>query len=213
MSEDSCEDVGDGASSDSNDDAGAVDTDVEVSSKNSGDSSDTSDLISTDTSDDEEPAQKKPASGGLPTTGSTGSKKYAGHSGKIVFDNDYFYLKRNKLDHRIDIHDTWLVDPPQGLGRSPAMSKTITPSRAGETQENPVRTKLCLRAWMIWRARAIPGWVEGSACQERLFLDEAKRLLSDIKKLQPQADGLLGNSWASSLLNQWVPDLVAVLKK
>ena len=79
-------------------------SDEEVSSKDSGDSSDTSDLISTDTSDDEEPAQKGPATRGLPTTGSTGSKKYAGRSGSTIWDNDYFYLKRHKLDHKKKIY-------------------------------------------------------------------------------------------------------------
>jgi hypothetical protein len=58
---------------------------------------------------------------------------------------------------------------------------------------------------MLWRARVAPGWVEGSASRQRLFREEEDQLYLEIKSLQPQKDGLLGNPSASKQLREWAP--------
>ena len=92
------------------------------------------------------------------------------------------------------------------------MSKAITPSNLGETIKLPTRSLIVLKAWMLWRARQHPAWLGNSGSRQRLFLEEADQLRLELKRLQPQSDGLLGNAAGSSLLRQWVPDLVAELK-
>ena len=64
---------------------------------------------------------------------------------------------------------------------------------------------------MLWRARGAEGWLDGSAIRRRLFEEEADRLYADIRRIQPQADNLLGNPDASQLLLDWAPDIVARL--
>ena len=97
--------------------------------------------------------------------------------------------------------------PPNGLGRLPTKTKTITPSTLGESRDKPTRTMLCLRAWMLFRVNGATGWVSSFAHRERLFIEEADRLYVDVCHLQPQADGLLGHKYASKLFKEWVPDL------
>ena len=138
--------------------------------------------------------------------GGHGSAK-GGASGPCIFDNGYFFLKSNELDLKMKIYDKWLVAPPKGIGRLPTMTKTITPSTLGESRDKPTRSMLCLRAWMLFRVNAFPGWVSSLAHRERLFIEEADRLYKDVCNLQPQADGLLGNTYASKLFKEWVPDL------
>ena len=65
---------------------------------------------------------------------------------------------------------------------------------------------------MLWRARGVTSWLESKASRERLFLEEADKLCADLRRLQPQTDGLLGNAAANSYLQQWVPDLVLKLR-
>ena len=133
----------------------------------------------------------------------TGGKSYKpvtfGKGGPTIFDNGYFYIKGNELDVKMFIHDRWLVAPPVGIGRSPQMSKTITPSTVGETRADPVRSLLVLKAWMLGRARIHPGWIESNGARQRLFAEEADLVLAQVKRLQPQADGLLGDAWACLL--------------
>ena len=138
----------------------------------------------------------------------TGGRRPA-TGGPHVYDNGYFYIKGNALDVKILIHNTWVHDPPGGLGRVPAMSKTITPSRMGESREEAMRSMLLLRAWMLWRAKGVAGWIEKDCSRQRLFTEEEEKLYNDIKRMQPQGDGLLGNALASATLRDWVPDLVA----
>ena len=134
-----------------------------------------------------------------------------GASGPRVFDNGYFRLKSNEFDLKMFISDSWLMPPPNGLGRLPTKTKTITPSTLGESREKPTRTMLCLRAWMLFRVNGATVWVSSLAHRERLFIEEADRLYADVCHLQPQADGLLGNKVASKLFAEWVPDLAAKL--
>eukprot|EP00974_Lingulodinium_polyedra_P129245 11209333-Lingulodinium_polyedra.AAC.1 len=60
-------------------------------------------------------------------------------------------------------------------------------------------------AWMIWRTRFVPSWLEARRERARLFQTEVDRLLEDTQHLQPQSDGLLGHGGASQASRNWVP--------
>ena len=89
------------------------------------------------------------------------------------------------------------------------MSRTITPSTVGEERSHPERSRLCCKAWMIWRARSQAGWIERDDFRVRLFREEADVLLKELKRLQPQSDCMLGNVDASYWMRFYVPDVVA----
>ena len=143
--------------------------------------------------------------------GKKGKRASSGKSGPRIFDNGYFYIKDNQTDLKMIIIDQWLVAPPVGIGRLHKMSKTITPYTVGEAREFPVRTMVLLKTWMLWRARQIPGWIEREDARQRLFTEEADLVFAEIKRLQPQEDGLLGNFEASEMLLSFVPDILAKL--
>ncbi len=65
---------------------------------------------------------------------------------------------------------------------------------------------------MLWRARGVTGWLELHASRQRLFREEEDLLSLDVRGLQPQADGLLGNDVASWYLQEWVLDVVMNLR-
>ena len=67
---------------------------------------------------------------------------------------------------------------------------------------------LVLKAWMIWRARIIPGWIERDDYRQRLFTEEADLVLAQLKRLQPQTDGLLGHPLGSRMMRDFAPDVV-----
>ena len=216
-----CEDLGEThPPSDLENEEPVVDTDQDQKSSDESCSSFTSD--DTETAEDKIEAFKaKLKEGKLKGHGSaTGGHGSApgGHgsakgsaSGPCIFDNGYFFLKSNEKDLKMKIYEKWLSAPPKGIGRSPTMTKTITPSTLGETRDKPTRSMLCLRAWMLFRVNGAPGWVSSVAHRERLFLEEADCLYADVCHLQPQADGLLGNKEASNFFKEWVPDLAARL--
>ena len=92
------------------------------------------------------------------------------------------------------------------------MTKTITPHTIKETRDEPTRTMLCLKAWMIWRARNAAGWLGVCAARKRAFAELADMLYIALRGLQPQSDGVLGNEMATDYLKTWVPDIVAKLR-
>ena len=124
--EDSCEDLGDELESDLERDEPVVDTDV-ASFDESGLSGDSTDELT-------EEEAKKPATKGVgPATGgngpATGGDRPAKGStrGPIIFDNGYFLIRDHEQYMIIQIHPRWCILPPHGLGRTPTMTKTITP--------------------------------------------------------------------------------------
>ena len=135
-----------------------------------------------------------------------------GKGGPTIFENGYFFLKSNELDLKMFIIDKCMVEPPVGIGEFYKKIKTITPSTVGEERADPVRTMLLLKAWMLWRARQMRGWIESDDARQRLFTEEAGLVLAELKRLQPQSDGLLGHFEASNMLRRWVPDIVAKVK-
>ena len=62
---------------------------------------------------------------------------------------------------------------------------------------------------MLWRARKTPGWIESTGTRQRLFTEEVDLVFAQVKRLQPQADGLLGNRLASKRMREFVRDIVA----
>ena len=100
--------------------------------------------------------------------------------------------------------------PPSGMGKALGLSKTLTPSSCGEDLANSTRTQLLLRAWMVWRARA-HGFADCAIGRKRVFDDDSDKIIRDIRKLQPQTDGLLGDATAAVFLQGWVPDVYAIL--
>ena len=95
------------------------------------------------------------------------------------------------------------------LGR---MTKTIRPISVGETRDDPTRSMLCLKAWIIWRARNAAGWVGACTARKRAIEDLEIQVYIELRGLQPQSDGVLGNKWATEHLQTWVPDVVAKLR-
>ena len=148
-----------------------------------------------------------PAIGGpAPATG--------GHAGgPTILDNAYFTITHNETDVKCRIRTVWHCKPPLGLGRLPTMSKTMSPGKNGETIDDPVRSVMVLRAWMLWRARSVPGWVDAKPERARLFREEAEHLLRDVINLQPQVDGLLGHPFSSQWLRDHVPDVCAAVAR
>ena len=71
---------------------------------------------------------------------------------------------------------------------------------------------ICLKAWMIWRTRNVPGWLGSCAARKRAFEEMAVMLYIALRGLQPQSDGVLGNETATDYLKTWVPDIVAKLR-
>ena len=95
------------------------------------------------------------------------------------------------------------------MGKKLDMSKSLRPSAFGEDLLNSTRTQILLRAWMMWRARA-HGFADRTSGRKRVFEDESDKLIRDIRKLQPQKDGLLGDASAAILLQGWVPAVYAI---
>ena len=106
------------------------------------------------------------------------------------------------------IHDQWAIDPLLGIGKLHQQSKTITPSIVGEDRADYVRLMLVFKAWMIWRARIILGWIERDDNRQRLFTEEADLVLAQLKRLQPQTVSLLGHPLGSRMMRVFVPEKV-----
>ena len=129
-----------------------------------------------------------------------------------MWDNGYFYIANNtgNADVKIIMHTFWAYDPPGGMG-AVGRSKTLTPAHYGESRENPARSYLLLRAWMLSRVRQ-HGWVDWDRGRQRYFADQAILLERNIAALHPRPEGqLLGNAQADALLSKWVPGICASL--
>ena len=82
----------------------------------------------------------------------------------------------------------------------------------GETGELPTKAVLCLKAWMLWRAHFVAGWVDSVPARQRLFSETEHELYLAVQHLQPQEDRLLGNALASRMLVGWAPGVVTMLR-
>ena len=113
------------------------------------------------------------------------------------------------MDLKIYIHAECTA--AAALGRQ-FRSSTITPRTIGETRDSPTKTMLCLKAWMLWRAKSVAGWVDSLPARQRLFAEEEHQLYLAVQRVQPQEEGLLGNELASRMLRGWAPGVVTRLQ-
>lgn len=91
----------------------------------------------------------------------------------------------------------------------------MTPAHYGEPWEAPVRTLLLLRSWAHWRVQQ-GGWSSAKECRRREFAREAGRLEADFRECLAGASAaspLFGNKPAEKLLQQWVPEILAQLRR
>jgi hypothetical protein len=131
--------------------------------------------------------QPMPVIGGKPTV-----RKPVIGGGLRVFDNGIFHavqqIHNNAPQIRMYINAPWLVNPPVGIGRTPTMSKTITMAHVGDTEDDPLRSMILARAWMVWRVRQHPEWLTSECHRQRAFTEEADLVAADVKRMQPQKD-------------------------
>ena len=105
------------------------------------------------------------------------------------------------------IYTQWWGPAPKGLGRDFPMSRSISPHLLDEDLDSPTRTQICLRSWMLWRARKV-GFATSTPSRQLFFADEAARLTKEIAHLPPTRPGCLGNPRANAMLKTWAPDVL-----
>ena len=108
----------------------------------------------------------------------------------------------------IVMHSKWSHEPPGGMGRE-GRSRTLTPIHYDETRENPERSWLLLRAWMLWRVR-LNRWMSEDRSRQGHVAEEALTLERKTKGIDARGN-LLGNPKADALLKVWVPDIAGRL--
>jgi hypothetical protein len=80
----------------------------------------------------------------------------------------------------------------------------------GEKFDDPVRSLLVLRGWMLWRAR-VDGWAQGRSCRATHFAEHEARLERDVKSLNAPCR-LLGDVLANAAFVESVPLIAARLQ-
>ena len=125
-----------------------------------------------------------------------------------LWSDEYFWVCDNSgtdcLQVRIRANQRVAV-ADGGMGSKP-MSKLVRPSDYGETRENPVRSLLLLRAWMVWRAQ-LYGWAERCSRRKNYVAESAYRLQRDIAAIGAPCR-LLGNLAANAVLREVAPEIV-----
>ena len=89
------------------------------------------------------------------------------------------------------------------------MSRQVTPRELGEKRDDPVRSLLVLRAWVLWRVHR-DGWASARPCRQIHYAEHAALLERDVKSLKAPC-GLLGDSVANNAFLELVPDIVVRL--
>ena len=90
------------------------------------------------------------------------------------------------------------------------VTRTVTPRHYEEKCDDPVRSLLLLRAWTIWRARQ-GSFANAQRGRARHFAEQEALLERDVRALGSRC-GLVGNRKANTLLQGWVPEMVARLR-
>ena len=93
------------------------------------------------------------------------------------------------------------------------MSKALSPHHYGETVANPVKTRLLLKAWMIFRAR-MNGWADARPGRQRHVASMMASLRDGVRAADTRERPrfpLLEHPAAHKWLQEWVPDLVLEL--
>ena len=118
------------------------------------------------------------------------------------WSNDYFTILEPSAGFGLRVRMRKPVSKSMGGMGTELQSKHLTPSHYGETMESCTVTMLLLRAWMLWRMSR-DGWAFAKECRKRQFDEERQVLERDIRKIQDQHGGSLGNNKADALLKQW----------
>ena len=87
------------------------------------------------------------------------------------------------------------------------MSKAMQPAAFGESKENPVRTKIELRAWMVQRAQEI-GFSSSKACRRRVLAKKVETLRREIEDLSSAARPSTGYQAADAKIRSFSPQLL-----
>jgi len=131
-----------------------------------------------------------------------------------LFDNSYFHVPAvDTSKNSKDAQGLRMWIRRNSLGEdltqdNKGFSKFLTPKHYGETLEDPTKTLLLLRAWMLWRVG--DGWAHEKTSRARQFQEEKRALKRDVTALNPQkGGGVLDNKQANKLLRSWVPTLLA----
>ena len=121
-----------------------------------------------------------------------------------TWESLWFYMTQTPgwLDLKIHLKGP-LRNVSTGMGTE-EMSKTMSPHLVGEQLDSPIRAKLLLRAWAVWRAKR-HGWAAQRSCRMREVERQLEALERDISVVPGR---LLGHAHADAQLKKWVPDLV-----
>ena len=90
------------------------------------------------------------------------------------------------------------------------MSCQVVPRSFGEEPDDPVRSLLVLRSWMLWRAR-VDGWAQARNFRATHFVEHEAHLERDVKSMNAPG-GLLGNALADAAFVVSNPVIVARLR-
>ena len=130
-----------------------------------------------------------------------------------VWEDLWFYRTETPGFTDIKMHLKRSFCTDEHMGRT-EMSKALSPHHYGETRDNPVKTRLLLQAWAIYRARLKAGWAEARPGRGRhvasmmVSLKTAIRAADTRQRLRVP---LLEHPAAHKWLEKWVPDLVQEL--
>ena len=91
------------------------------------------------------------------------------------------------------------------------MSNNRTPAHFDEDHNEPIRTRMVLRAWAFQRCNDAP-FIQKEEYRQRDMLSELNSIMEDVKRLHPP-DGLLGNKLASRQFVGFLPLAAETLKK
>jgi len=90
------------------------------------------------------------------------------------------------------------------------LSKTLTPEHFDESWEDPRRSLLLLRSWVVWRVQQ-NGWADARPCRRRELARLQKNLEDDLRLALGEAGAtrpLFGCRKAHALFAAWVPTIV-----
>ena len=129
-----------------------------------------------------------------------------------MWEGLWFYMTQTPVYLDVKVHiKSPLCNYTTGMGRE-EMSKTLTCWHYGEMQTHPVRTKLLLRAWCVWRSQK-RDWAtaKDSRTRELCALRDALEVDLRVAHGNPLRKPLLHNDRAHRWLQLWVPELVRKL--
>jgi len=126
-----------------------------------------------------------------------------------LWSDEYFVVRHRHVDAAVQVRIKTAHCDSLGESTWP-MSCQVVPRSFGEEPDDPVRSLLVLRSWMLWRAR-VDGWAQTRNFRAKHFVEHEAHLERDVKSLKAQG-GLLGNSVADAAFAVSSPAIVARLR-